>query len=267
MTLNDYLSNMTEETEDESKNASCISVEAKGNELRAVAQVGQTGLRADIVNKAGSVEFEQTITHTQRVKCHLLFVAKPDETQGYLATHINNGRNAKGLIEKGIRKEFREQFPDLILEISPFVESAAIQAAVQQGRIDKVKLIKLEKPSDRAVAAMDKWVPAGLYGKMELDISARGKTSRLYNTAIGRYLSGDHSVFDEIVEFQTMRFDEAKVQVEMGDGTQRTFNIERPEAGHPFTTDIQIQTVGGEPTPESVFHHLRRALASVVRRA
>jgi hypothetical protein len=181
-----------------------------------------------------------------------------------LAVHVNNGRGSKGLLEKGIREHFNEEYPDLVLAITPYVLGSVLKEAVDRGRIDKVKLVKIEQPNDRAAAATNRWVPAGAVGRLELDISTQGKAARVISSLVQRFLGGDHSTFDEIVEFQGLSFDMAKVEVVLEGEMHRTFNIEKPDAGHPFTEDLEDLTIeNGEPTPASLYAGLRSAVARV----
>lgn len=78
---------------------------------------------------------------------------------------------------------------------------------------------------------------------------------------LARFFGGDKEAFGEIVEFNGLEFDQAKVEVALANGTTRTFNIETPDAGHAFTVDMdQLDFEDGEPTDESVFAELRRAI-------
>jgi hypothetical protein len=50
----------------------------------------------------------------------------------------------------------------------------------------------------------------------------------------------------------------------LADGSRRTFNIERPDVGHPFTEDMDgLRMVDGEPTDGSLLAGLQHALSNV----
>jgi hypothetical protein len=142
---------------------------------------------------------------------------------------------------------------------------SVLEEAVQANRVDKVKLVKLERPNDRANAATDKWVASETEGKLELSITARGRAHRLVTSLLRRFIvESDQAAFGEIVEFQGMTFDEAKVEVIMTNGARRTFNIEHPDVGHAFTEDLRVELeADGSPVEESVFAGLREVLRSV----
>jgi hypothetical protein len=262
--LQGYLDDFESISGDESKVVKCTESKIENDELLVIMQNGQSGVAADIVNPDGDLLHRQEPEHTQLLRCGGLFRLPPAQKLGWLAIHVNNGRGSKGLLEKGIREQFGHEYPDLVLELTPYVQGSVLKEAVDQGRIDKVKLVKTERPNDRASAATDRWVPAGAIGRLELDISTPGKAARVLSTLVQRFLGGDHSAFDEIVEFEGITFDTAKVEVVLDGETRRTFNIEKPDAGHPFTEDMQNLTIeNGEPTSASLFDGLRSALGRV----
>jgi hypothetical protein len=247
---------------DGTKVVRCVDCSMASEELLLTTQHGQNGLAADIVNASGQLRLRQTPDDTQLLKCGALFRLPRADDMGWLAVHVAHGRGVKGLLEKGLLERFREEFDGLKLEIVPFVHESTLKAAVDSNQIDKVKLVKYEQPNDRAVAATNKWVPAGVVGRLELDITARG--TRVIGELVRRFLSGDASVFHSIVEFEGITFDQAKVEVVVDGDVKRTFNIEKPDAGHAFTEDMEGLTMDNdEPTMDSVFAALRSALTNV----
>jgi hypothetical protein len=198
------------------------------------------------------------------MRCAALLRLPPAGRTGWLAAHSNNGRAVKGLMDKGIREKFREHYPQLILEISPLVLSSVLDTAIEENRIDKVKLRKLERATDIGAGA-GKWVDEGVNAKIELSITPSGKAKHILTALPRRFLRGDESAFGEIVQFEGMQFDEARIEVTLPDGSRRTFNIEHPDQGHPFTEEIteQLQMIDGEPTDGSLRVALSGALADV----
>ena len=260
--LDRYLSEGFEpSTTDETKNLHCETVEVQDDELFVVLRLGQSGVAADIVNKTGSLLLRQSPDDIQRVRCGALFRLPPPATIGWLAAHVNNGRPVRGLMEKGIQARFHDEFPRLILEFRPYVIGSALESAVEQNLIEKVRLIRYERPNDRAAAATDKWVSAGTAATMELSLTPHGKLEHILSNLPLRFLHGDKDAFGEIVQFQGLTFDEAKVEVVLPDGAHRTFNLEQPDAGHPLTEQMYgLQMEGGEPTVASLRTELRHAL-------
>ena len=263
--LQGYFHDFESISEDETKVVRTVQCDVVGDDIQLLTQHGQNGVAADIVGPDGDLRLRQTPDDTQLLRCGCLFRLPPAQDTGWLAVHVNNRRGIKGLLQKGIADLFRQDFPDLILDITPFVEASILQEAISHDRIDKIKLVKFEQPNDRASAATNRWVPASVIGRLELDITPKGKGNRLLSGLLQRFLNGDATAFQEIVEFQGITFEQAKVEVQLADDGKRTFNIEKPEAGHPFTEDLEDLTIeNGEPTPASLFEGLRAALGSVV---
>ncbi len=158
---------------------------------------------------------------------------------------------------------FREDFPDLTLEIHPCQVGDALQEAVDQGALEKVKLVRWDHPEDSANrAASGKWVSRDVTARVELDVTG-SRGSRLSPRLLRSYFRGDSHAFGQIVEFQGLTFEQAKVEVTLPSG-RRTFNIERPTAGHPITLELEGLRTGrdGDPTDTSLRAALQEALAT-----
>jgi hypothetical protein len=139
------------------------------------------------------------------------------------------------------------------------VVRTVIKEAIANHQIDKVKLVKLGKPSD--LADDRKWVEKGADARIELRISAAERGKRLAGSLVERAFGGDAAAHREIVRFDGIEFDQAKIEVVFPSGAHRTFNLERPDAGHPFTEDITLATAAnGDPTDASIFAELDRVL-------
>jgi hypothetical protein len=234
-------------------------------DLCVALQHGQSGVAALIVAEDGTERLRQTWTDSQLLRCCSVFRLPKARDVGWLATHVNNGRGTKGLMEAGLRERFAQRFSDLKLEINPFVRRTALEEAVQQGRVEKVRLRKVEQPHDRAIGATNKWVRTSDFGKLELEIEARGE-SHLIPRLLQRFLRGDQTAYAEIVEFEGLEFDEASVQVTLADGTERTFHLEKPDAGHPMSMDLDDLALDaeGDPTEDSVYAALKNGLRAVL---
>jgi hypothetical protein len=263
--LHQLAATLSAESDDHLKAIRCDSAHLIGNELRLLVRHGQKGVVADILDSAGNRAFRQKAEHQHSVRCAALFMLPRTARRGWLAAHVNNGRGVKGLLEKGIQREFRQQFEDLVLQITPFILDSALKKAVEQDRIDKIKLVRHELATDRAVRDTDKWVPRGTEAVLELSITARGR-ARMIGERIRQFLDRrDPSTFESIVKFEGIRFDEAKVEVVLEGNQRRTFNIEKPDAGHAMTIDLDpLPTdADGEPEIEALFAALHRTLTSV----
>jgi hypothetical protein len=260
-----YMSEFESKTADGTKILRGVDSRIEGDELLIMTQNGQNGVTADLIDQSGSLIVHRTAKDTELLRCACLVRLPPAEQTGWLAAHVNNGRGIKGLPQKELARRFLEEYPDLVLDITPYVIASALRAAIEEDRIDQVKLVKWEQPNDRANAATDKWVDAGVGGRLELKITARGRAEHVLTRLLRQFVvDEDHSVFGEIVEFEGMTFDEARVEVEQ-DGAKRTYNIEKPTAGHPVTQIMSGLTFldDGEPEEASLFDALRLALSTV----
>jgi hypothetical protein len=261
-----YMAGLESVSADKLRVVRALSSVTDGDELRLMLQHGQSGVAADIVSDTGELRIRQEFTDMQRVRSAVLMQLPAEEKNGWMAVHNNNNRYVKGLLMQGLIARFRLDFPDLILETAPYVLGSVLREAVDRDRVEKVTLVKLERPSDRSNADTDKWVRSDLGARVELGIEARGRKQHVIPGLLQRFLRGDDLAYGEIVAFEGLTFDEAKVQVRLDNGTIRTFNIERPDAGHAFSEDLRDLDFedDGEPTEASLFAGLRGALSTVV---
>jgi hypothetical protein len=251
---------------DGSKVVRCLNRKIDGDELCIMAQSGQRGLASDLMGPAGDLRFHRTADDTEMLRCGCLLRLPPAAETGWLAAHINNGHGIKGLLEKELSARFRQDFPDLVLEMNPCVLASALREAIEQDRVNKVRLVKLEQPNNRANAATDKWVRQGVAAKIELQITPTGRAQRVVSVLLRRFVvEEDRNAFGQIVEFEGLTFDEAKVEVVTQNGATRTFNIEKPDTSHPVTEDMKDLELlsDGAPEEDSLFRELRRALTAV----
>jgi hypothetical protein len=261
-----YMLDFESTSADGSKVVRCENRKVEGDELLIIAQNGQKGVASDLMSAAGTLRVHRTADDTELVRCGALLRLPPAKETGWLAAHINNQHGIKGLLDKELSARFRQDFPGLVLEITPCVLASALREAIEHDRVDKVKLVKLEQPNDRANAATDKWVRQGIAARIELQIKPAGRLARVLPQLLRQYvLDEDHSVFGQIVEFEGLTFDEAKVEVVAQNGAKRTFNIEKPDTGHPVTEDLGdlVLLADGEPDETSLFAELRAALTTV----
>jgi hypothetical protein len=242
----------------DSKSATCTSSSVVGDEVQMMATHGQWGVDANIRDKEGAMRLHQETDDSQEIRCGSLLRLKGSATTGWWAAHVNNGRSVKGLLHAPVIEAFRTEFPDLNLKITPCVSGAALTKAVDDGNIEAVKLVRLDKPKDRRDRITDQWVRKTQSARVEVGIRA-GRGEHIKADDIKRFLHGDKKAFGDIVEFNGLDFDHAKVEVELPNGTTRTFNIETPDSGHAFTIDMDELTTGA-PTDASIFAELGRAI-------
>ncbi len=267
--LTEYLDDFTGGSKDGSKHVHCDAVMQSGDYIFVSARHGQTGVAADLVNTEGETVFHQTPDHEHVLPASSLFCLPRSQTRGWWVTHINNGRSAKNLLQSRLTSRFKEHYNDglvatkaLMLKFDPVVNKGALQAAVEQDRVEKVRLRTLNKPSD--IAAIDRWIPSNTSPNVSLEIAAAGKGSHVLPAPIRRFLKGDEGALDEIVEFGDLTFEEASATVRLPNGKTKTINIQAREGGHAYTLDLDgLVTVDGEPDANSLEYELKRVLLVV----
>jgi hypothetical protein len=264
--LEQMLTGFVEVSEDGTRMVRALATATDGDDLFASLQHGESGVAAEIDDPSGALRLHQSPTDVQLVRCGCVFRLPPGALSGWLAVHINDGHGLKGLFEEGLARRFRARFPGLVLELDQFVEATMLKDAVDQNRIEKVKLVKLMQPGEPGIAAADKWLSPGQPARVELDLATVGAGARLQSGLVKRFLGGDEAAFADIVEFQGMTFDGAKVEVLLPDDTRRTFDLRSPQAGRPVTRDLPGLEFDddGEPTDQSLFAELRAAFPAAV---
>lgn len=263
--LADYLGNLESFDAEETRSVQSSSVTRNGPELYISVLHGQTGMVADIFGKTGDLRLHQTVDDTQKVRCGCLFRLPPADDMGFLATHINNGRAIKGLLDKGIQARFRQRFPDHVLAIKPFIEGSVFQEALSAGRLMKLKLIRVDRSDDPAEAGLGKWIQGGAEAKEEFTLKPRTRGAYLRTQLPLSFLRGDGQAFAQILQFDGQTYDEARVQVQLANGRTRQFIIGDPDAGNPISEELRdLRMHHGEPTDDSLRTGLRLILDQAV---
>lgn len=263
--LADYLGDLESSDAEETRSVQSSSVTRNGPELYVSVLHGQTGMVADIFGKEGDLRLHQTVDDTQKVRCGCVFRLPPADDMGFLATHNNNGRAIKGLLDKGIQARFRQKFPDLLLAIKPFIEGSVFQEALTAGRLVKLKLVRVDRSDDPAEAGLGKWIEGGAEVKEEFTLKPRAKGAYLRTQLPLSLLRGDGQAFAQILQFDGQTYDEARVEVRLANGRTRQFTIGDPDAGNAISEDLRdLQLQDGEPTDDSLRASLRLILDQAV---
>jgi len=122
-------------------------------------------------------------------------------------------------------------------------------------------LSRAEKPSD--ISEGDKWAGDDTGLKVRLDLKPdSGK--RLPTALVKKAFKGDREAFGQVVTFENITFDAAKIEVELANGTTRTFDLEDPDSGFALSEEINVQADSdGAPDEASVFRELRRVVSEL----
>jgi hypothetical protein len=261
--LEDYLDGFNGGSGNGSKKVHCDHPDLQGDWLSLIARHGQSGYSAAILDSAGDEVFHQKPDHEQVLPCSSLFHLPRNQTTGWWVVHTNNGRSAKGLLETRMKARFKDDFDNLTLKIAAVINKKALDAAIAQDRVERLKLRHLKNSSD--IAEIDQWVPAHHRPSVMLEVATAGKGARIIPTKLKQFLAGNTSALDEIVEFGGLTFEEASVTIILPNGKERTINIQAREGGHAYAQEMENLTeIDGEPTPESLQAELRRSLSVVL---
>lgn len=263
--LGEYLDDLESSDAEATRSVQTSNVIRHGPEIFVSVLHGQTGMVADIFGKTGSLLLHQTVDDTQTVRCGCLFRLPAADDMGFLATHINNGRAIKGLLDKGLQAKFRERFPGHVLAIKPFIEGSVFQEALIAGRLLKLKLIRVDRSDDPAEAGLGKWIEGGIEAKEEFILKPRAKGAYLRTQLPLSFLRGDGQAFAQILQFEGQNYDEARLELQLANGSTRQFTIGDPDAGNPISEKLdRLQTQNGEPTDASLLTELRTILDQAV---
>lgn len=235
-----------------------------GTEAGAFFEVGAWGVASWVHFDAGLER--RRASNAEYLKSGVLADLPPTSDCGTLAVHVAHQRGIKGLLYEALRQRFRDDFKKRVLEVTPVVPRNALDAAMEEGKIDQVRLVVVQKPADRFEDSQ-KWIRKEDLGRIELVLHP--KRARRFTADLLRGFREEPSTIGELVRFEGMTFDQAKVRYEAAPGHFRTLNIERPEAGHAMTVELSDDyglklDADGEPTDESLAGALRQVLQETV---
>jgi hypothetical protein len=249
------------ESDDTNKEVRCDVSQLAGDDLQLAFLHGESGLVADIMNEHNQLRLRQAVTDKQLVRCGSLFRLPRNQKHGWWAVHVNNNRAAKGLVQTEMVKRFRRDFPELMLVVRPSVMSAVLRQALDDERLKSIKLVKYDRSSDFAYA--NQWLAQNTRAKIELRVSPLARGGQLVAKLARKAIGGDDNAYGKIVSFAGLDFDEARLEVTLENGYERTFRLRGPEGGHPLPADINPKTRDGEPTDKSVWEQLGRVLTEM----
>jgi hypothetical protein len=155
--LRGYMKELTVESADENRHVRCHRTTVSADDLFVRVTHGESGMVGDIVDKHGVLKTRQGLTDSQNVMGAALFRLPRKASIGWLCVHVNHRRSCKGLLVDALTERFRQDFRDLKLEVKPCQLGSAFKQAVDDGRVEKVSLVRLDRASDRANPSLDKW--------------------------------------------------------------------------------------------------------------
>lgn len=208
--------------------------------LRIGAGHGESGIIAAIEDTAGKVLFQQTEDHTSRVQCFALLRADRAATTGFLVLHGNSRRTMRGPMLSYVNKALKSVGDGHIrLGLTPYVDSEAMRRAIEEGEIQRVRLIRYARPESRTTIE-DQWFPRGQVGVEEFSLSLKGKGKRLLTRLLEAWSHDGHGeAARQIFVFEGLKFEEAKIEVVLPDGSKRTYILNDPDAGRAMSYDLE----------------------------
>lgn len=229
------------------------------DEAAASLRVGEKGVTSTI-DRPGDSPIARLPPFTENIDTVVYFKLPPTHERGFLVVHVPFGRGSKLLLDRHLAAFMQETFGSHTLVIEPVVPPDALRQAVDDNKVRKVRLLS---HSADAFEDATKWVPKQDFQYVELVIHPK-KLRRIIPDKVRAFLDDPAGTREQLFEFAGMTFEEVKVEVELPDGKRRSFNIERPEAGHAVTADLEVQDAdSGYPTAEELLAAMKSALADV----
>lgn len=237
----------------------------KGSEGEAVAmlEVGESGVTSWLAQPQERTR--RRAVDTEFLKVGILMRLPKKASCGFMVVHVPNRRGTKGILQSELQSRFAADF-GAVLEITPVLPRSALEQAIRSGKINQVRLVAIQQPADRFEDSQ-KWIEKEDLGQIE--VVMHPKRLRQFQSRLLQRFMDDPSVINELVQFQGMTFDTAKVKFPLPSGGERTVNIEKPGAGHAMTIDLSADSQlsfdeDGEPTDETLATALRRVLDDYV---
>jgi hypothetical protein len=209
---------------------------AETTQVGCTVRSGRSGVTS-MIERNGDAPFSRTEDHFERVRTGLVFELPRGDTYGLLAVHSSHGHSCKAIVAQHVKRSFHAL--GSVLDIKPIVPIAEFKAAVDAGLVNDITLVKRQPRSSNTFADAARWGDSTI-GKAVLKLEAE-KDHRLDRGPLKRFLE-DSSTENRraIVEFGGMVFDEAFVTVSLSDGSERTFQIDGEDKGHPLAVVIDL---------------------------
>jgi hypothetical protein len=197
---------------------------------------GRSGITS-VISRQGKHLIDRQPSDSEEMRTAVLFALPRRKDAGRLIVHVPEGRSIKTLVQNAVKRELSAA--QYVIEMNPIVPADALLAAIERDAIESVTYVKLQPALD------DKFKAAADWGEEEVDrleLSLRSKRNmRLRGHRLRRFLEmSSQETRKTIFEFQDLAFDEVRVEVEMPDGTRRSFYVGAQSGGHPLTQGIAV---------------------------
>lgn len=198
---------------------------------------GQTGVTS-VLSRPQEDRYYRTPDTAESLRVAAIFHLPRAQSRGYLAIYVPHRHGIKTLLDEFLRQQFGPR--GYVLTLNPIVPQDALRQAIETNGLERITLIK------RELAESDRFADAAQWGDDQVDrvelsiVSKRGL--RLRRDPLSRFLTERNDEdLARIVEFDGMRFDDAKVTAKMPSGSNRTFYLDGRETGHAMTFELDLR--------------------------
>ena len=197
---------------------------------------GQTGVTSVLSRPNGPIYHRTPVTE-ESLRIGAVFWLPRRRNKGYLAIHVAHRGGIKSDLERFLREKFAPR--GYVLSLKPIVPQNVLQSAVRGDKLEKITLVKWNLSESDQFSDAAQWGDEEV-GRIEFSIiSKRGWNLR--SGPLQRFLSEkSDKELNNIIEFEGMQFDEAKVTAKMPGGNRRTFYLDGRESGHAITIGLDL---------------------------
>lgn len=197
---------------------------------------GQTGVRS-VLSREDESPYLRTPDTEELLRVAAVFWLPRRRNRGYLAIHVPHGHGIKSILDTHLREQFGLR--QLSISLNPIVPQDALRNAVQADSLERITLVKRNLSDSDRFADAAQWGPEQV-GRLELSIISKHGL-KLWRDPLTRFLSERRDdELSKIIEFDGMRFDEAKITARMPGGNDRTFYLDGRKSGHAITIDLDL---------------------------
>lgn len=175
----------------------------------------------------------------QMQRVGVLFRLPRNLTHGIVLFHRTSGRSAVSAVRAAVRR----CVPGAIVELTPIVDDAALQAAVDRDRVTEIQLIE-PAPDD---GTLD--VTAGVGGRVMLKHTYRiERGGSLLIPELKQLVRKVRERAGIRLALGGKDYEDIKVEVVLPNGTPKKYSLARIDGGFAMTLDVDISSAGADPS-------------------
>lgn len=229
--------------------------------ISGIFRIGEHGYSAPLVNiSTGELSYNKAVDEAELIPYYFLIKAIPTSDIGIVILQSFNNIGIKGVFFNGLQNSFKSRYPELTLEMNPFVPGSTVQEYLSN-RIVEIKLVKHGYPTDMMDVSMDA-LPGEevLEGTSEVIIKPPIRKDfphqfiDQFRKRVDTFLDVDDENVENIIEVQNFSYDTAKIKVKHGEG-YRTVDLgqtEKLKYSEELDGRVKIDTSTGHPSFSSI---------------